>query len=677
MFDIDSLNPEQKRAATSIEGPLLILAGAGSGKTRTVTFRIAHMVKDLRINPKEILAVSFTNKAASEMHERVGKLLGPRLKRGITLSTFHSLAIRILREDIHLLGYSKDFTIYDSADQLSIVREALKNFKMEKASFDKKQILSKIGFLKNSAITAAEFKDTELFDDENDYDLAVEYVYHYYQDKLEFYNAVDFDDILFLAVRLFNDFPEVAEKYSRRYKYVMVDEYQDTNGLQFDFVQGLTSTHQNICVVGDDDQSIYAFRGADLTNILNFEKQYKDTVVIKLEQNYRSTAKILDLANVVIKKNKNRKDKTMRSTNYSGNLPELWGCANTDHEAQIVIDEIIKIQSEGLFLGEVAILYRSNTQVPPFEDQLRLAQIPYAIIGGQKFYEKKEIKDLIAYLSVINNTKDELSLRRILNVPHRGIGTVTLNKLLDMAKDKNTTLFNVLMDNPLGDSKQGMALKQFVITIRRYQDLFKTMTIVQGLAALIQEINYLEFVEKSYDSPKIAKRKKDDVANFMMSTERFYDRFKEDATLQNYLERLLLADASDNKDDDGILKNEVQLMTLHASKGLEFDIVFMVGCEEELLPHKNTIRDGAEIDEERRLFYVGVTRAKKRLYLTHAYERRIYGKDLKRFPSRFVVDVDENYLNSKDRTGFAHMSETEEKEHKSDFFNDLLSSLDD
>lgn len=677
MFDIDGLNPEQKRAATNVEGPLLILAGAGSGKTRTVTFRIAHMVKNLRIPPKEILAVSFTNKAATEMHERVGKLLGNRLKRGITLCTFHSLAIRILREDIHHLGYSKDFTIYDSADQLSIVREALKNFTMEKAAFDKKQILSKIGFLKNNGIGKDEYADSEFFDEDDPYDLATEFVYHFYQDKLEFYNAVDFDDILFLAVKLFNENLEIAQKYSKRFKYIMIDEYQDTNGLQFEFVQGLTSTHNNICVVGDDDQSIYAFRGADITNILNFEKQYQNTTVIKLEQNYRSTSKILDLANVVIKKNKKRKDKTMRSTNFSGNLPEIWGCANTDHEAQIVIDEIIKIQKEGLFLGEVSVLYRSNTQVPPFEDQLRLAQIPYTIIGGQKFYEKKEIKDLIAYLSVINNPKDELSLRRILNVPNRGIGTKTLQKLLAISKEKNISLYDVIRENPLGETKQGLSLNEFSITIERYRDLFKTMTIVQGLAALIDEIEYLRFVEKSYDSPKIAKRKKDDVANFMMSTERFLDRFKEDATLQNYLERLLLADASDSNEDDGILKNEVQLMTLHASKGLEFDIVFMVGCEEELLPHKNTIKDGDDIDEERRLFYVGVTRAKKRLYLTHAYERRIYGKDLKRFPSRFVIDVEGNYLTPKDRTGFAHMSEEEEQAHKSDFFNDLLSSLDD
>ncbi|MCT4640812.1 MAG: UvrD-helicase domain-containing protein [Bacteriovoracaceae bacterium] len=677
MFDINGLNPEQKKAAMTINGPLLILAGAGSGKTRTVTFRIAHMILNVGISPKDILAVSFTNKAATEMHERVSKLLGSRKKRGITLCTFHSLAIRILREDIHHLGYSKSFAIYDSADQLSIVREALKNFKMEKVKFDKKQILSKIGLLKNNGISADEFKDTEFYDEENDYDLATEYVYHYYQEKLQFYNAVDFDDILFLAVKLFNEFPQVAQKYSEKYKYIMIDEYQDTNGLQFEFVRGLTSTHSNICVVGDDDQSIYAFRGADITNILNFEKQYESTTVIKLEQNYRSTSKILSLANVVIKENKNRKDKTMRSDNHTGSLPQIWGCADTDHEAQIVIDEILRIQKKGLFLGEVAILYRSNTQVPPFEDQLRLAQIPYTIIGGQKFYEKKEIKDLIAYLSVIHNPKDELSLRRILNVPNRRIGTATLKKLLEYGQEHNLTLFEAIRKNPLEGTKQGDSLREFVITIDRYKDLFKTMTLVQALASLIDEIEYFAFIEKSYDSPKIASRKKDDVKNFMLSTERFSDRFKEDATLQTYLERLLLADQTDNNEDDGILKNEVQLMTLHASKGLEFDIVFMVGCEEELLPHKNTIRDGMDIDEERRLFYVGVTRAKKELYLTHAYDRRIYGKDLKRYPSRFVINVEDNYLIPKDRTGFAYMSEEEEKEFKSDFFNDLLSSLDD
>lgn len=679
MIDLSGLNPAQKKAAETIEGPLLILAGAGSGKTRTVTFRIAHMIDNLRINPKEILAVSFTNKASMEMHERVSKLLGPRKKRGITLSTFHSLGIRILREDIHHIGYNKDFTIYDQSDQLSIVREGLKQFKADKSAYDKKTILGKIGNLKNAGIAAEEFADSELFDPDDPYDIATEYVYTYYQDKLQFYNAVDFDDILFLTARLFEERPDIALKYSQRYKYIMIDEYQDTNGLQLEMVKALTSAHNNICVVGDDDQSIYAFRGADITNILNFERFFPDAKVIKLEQNYRSTSLILDLANTVIKENKKRKDKTMFSDIDSGPRPVLWACGNGDHEAQTVVDEIIKYQMEGKFLGEVALLYRSNTQVPPFEDQLRLAQVPYTIIGGQKFYEKKEIKDLIAYLSVINNPKDELSLRRILNIPHRGIGTKTLNLYLDESKAENKSLFQIIEKHSEDDSKRGHALKEFVEIINKLRFQFKSMRLDQGLSSLIGEINYMDFVEKGYDSPKIVARKKDDVRNFIFSADKFQDRFEDEATLSFWLERLLLADAQDKQNgEDNILKNEVQLMTFHSSKGLEFDTVFMVGTEEELLPHKNSIKEDADIDEERRLCYVGITRAKRKLIMTYAKERKIYGKDIKRFRSRFFEKLAGKSLLEQDRTNFGHLSSEEEvEEYKSSFFNDLLSSLED
>lgn len=679
MIDLSGLNPAQKLAAETTEGPVLILAGAGSGKTRTVTFRIAHMIKNLRINPKDILAVSFTNKASLEMNERVTKLLGSRAKRGITLSTFHSLGIRILREDIGLLGYNKDFTIYDQSDQQSIVREGLKQFKAEKAAYDKKTILSKIGTLKNNGISAEDYANSEYFDPDDPYDVATEFVYHYYQDKLQFYNAVDFDDILFLTARLFEECPEVAEKYSRRYKYIMIDEYQDTNGLQMDMVKALTTTHQNICVVGDDDQSIYAFRGADITNILNFEKMYPDAKVIKLEQNYRSTSLILDLANRVIKENKKRKDKTMFSEIDSGPRPVIWACGNGDHEAQTVVDEIIKYQMEGKFLGEVALLYRSNTQVPPFEDQLRLAQIPYTIIGGQKFYEKKEIKDLIAYLSVVNNPKDELSLRRILNIPHRGIGTKTLQSYLEEASAQNKTLFEIIKVKAEEDSKRGRALKEFVEVIARCKYHFTTMRLDQGLTSLIGDINYMEFVEKGYDSPKIVARKKDDVRNFIVSADKFQDRFEDDATLSFWLERLLLADNQDKQNgEDSIVKNEVQLMTYHSSKGLEFDTVFMVGTEEELLPHKNSIKNDDDIDEERRLCYVGITRAKRKLMMTYAKERKIYGKDIKRFRSRFFEKLVGKDLLEQDRTNFGHLSSEEEvEEYKSNFFNDLLSSLED
>ena len=678
MIDLNELNPEQKIAAQTVEGPVLILAGAGSGKTRTMTFRIAHMVANLRLNPKEILAVSFTNKAATEMHERVAKLLGPKLKKGLTLSTFHSLGIRILREDIHHIGYNKDFTIYGTADQMSIIREALKNFKTDKVTFDKKTIQSKISFLKNSGVSAEEFADTEFYDEENPYDEVTEYVYHFYQDKLQFYNAVDFDDILFLTVKLFNEYPAIAEKYSHRYKYIMVDEYQDTNGLQFDFIKSLTSTHNNICVVGDDDQSIYAFRGADITIILNFERQYENVKVIKLEQNYRSTKRILDLANVVIKENKKRKIKSMRTDGPDGIMPALWMCGNTDHEAQIVIDELLKLSSSGQFLGEVAILYRSKTQLPAFEAQLIMAQIPYHINGGDKFNERKEIKDLIAYLSVIQNSKDEIALRRILNVPHRGIGTVTLKKLLASASEKKLTLFEMIEEGSHEETKMGEKLHDFIQMIHVFKNYFTTMTLSQALATLIEQINYMDFITKSYDSPKVAARKKDDVRNFVLYSDRFVDRFKEEATLKMFVERLLLADNNDkDKDADGMMKNEVQLMTLHSSKGLEFDVVFFVGVEEELMPHKNVVQEDGDIDEERRLCYVGITRAKKRLIMTYAQERRIYGNDHKRYPSRFVVELKEPFLKEVDRTGFAHMTQEEEEEHKSDFFNDLLSSLDD
>lgn len=678
MIDLNGLNPQQRKAAETIHGPVLILAGAGSGKTRTVTYRIGHMIKNLRIDPKKILAVSFTNKAAMEMHERVSKLLGSRKKRGVTLSTFHSLGIKILREDIHHIGYSKNFTIYDQGDQQSIIREALKTLKMDKATFDKKTIASKIGLLKNNGVSTDEFKDTEYYDPEDPYDVACEYVYHYYQDKLHFYNAVDFDDILFLVVKLFRAKPEIAEKYSKRFEYIMVDEYQDTNGLQFEMIRGLTSCHSNLCVVGDDDQSIYAFRGADLTNILNFEKVYENTTVIKLEQNYRSQQKILSLANSVIRDNKVRKEKTMRTTNQSGPMPELWACANGDHEAQVVIEDIIEYQKEGKFLGDLALLYRSNTQISPFEDQLRLAQIPYTIIGGQKFYEKKEIKDLIAYLSFINNPNDELSLRRIINIPHRGVGSVSLKNYLERAAAQNVPLIEIIKEEARDfDSKKGLALADFIAIINKYKRLFDTMTLTQAMGGLIQDINYFDFVEKSYDSAKIAGRKKEDVKNFLLSTDRFVDRFGSEASLQSYLERLLLVDNQDNqKDTEGAFKNEVQLMTLHSSKGLEFDTCYMVGIEEELLPHKNVIKEGGNVDEERRLCYVGITRAKRKLVMTYSQERKIYGKNLKRHPSRFLVEHGEFYKNT-DRNSFSHMSEEEEQSYKSNFFNDLLSSLDD
>lgn len=669
MISLDGLNPEQRKAAETVEGPVLILAGAGSGKTRTVTYRIAHMLLNLRIPGNQILAVSFTNKAAAEMKERVAHLVEARARRGITLSTFHSLGIRILREDIHHLGYNNLFTIYDQADQMSIVREGLKNYRSNK-SYDRSIIMSKIGFLKNQGISADAFPNSKFYDPENNYDGATEYVYHFYQEKLQFCNALDFDDILFLVVRLFTNFPEVAKKYSERFKYIMIDEYQDTNSLQFALIQALTSTHQNICVVGDDDQAIYGFRGADISNILNFEKQFSNTKVIKLEENYRSTFPILNLANQVIKENTNRKDKTMRTSQTEGALPQLWATGDSDHEAAVIVEEIIKQQSHSIPLSEIAILYRSNTQVPPIEDQLRIGQVPYKIIGGQKFYEKKEIKDIIAYLSLIQNPRDELALRRILNVPNRGIGSVTLNKNLEKSLEQKRSLFQILCDEEEHDG-----IKTFIQIIRKYQRVFNEKSLLDSINDLIEDLHYYDFIEKSYDQAKLAARKKDDVKNFMMAADRFQDRYQEDATLKNFVERLLLADSQDTQaPGEGFKKNEVTLMTLHASKGLEFDNVFLVGMEEELLPHKKTIIDNSDINEERRLCYVGITRARKKLIMTYAKERKIYGKMIPRFKSRFVIELPECYKEL-DRTNFGDMTEEEVVDYKKNFFGSLMDSL--
>lgn len=673
MISLNGLNPQQREAAETVTGPVLILAGAGSGKTRTITYRIAHMLENLHLPGHQILAVSFTNKAAAEMQERVKKLVPQsKLRKGLTMSTFHSLGIRILREDIHHLGYNNLFTIYDSADQMSIIREALKNFRANKA-FDRGMVQSKISWLKNKGISPEEFVASEYFDSENPYDTAVEMVYPFYQDKLRFYNALDFDDILFLVVKLFEAHPEVAKKYSDRWRYLMVDEYQDTNGLQFRFIQGLTSMHNNICVVGDDDQSIYAFRGADISNILNFEHRFPGAKVIKLEENYRSFEPILTLANRVIQENPNRKDKTMRTSQVGGAKPFLWSAADADHEAAVVVDDIIERQKDGVHLGEVAILYRSNTQIPPFEDQLRLNQVPYNIIGGQKFYEKKEIKDLIAYLTVIMNPCDELGLRRILNTPHRGIGTVTLEKYLKISNETKTPLFNVIENEaPLNKRAE---LTTFTELIREMKQIFETQSLTEGVKELIRKTDYMAFVEKSYDSTKFAQRKKEDVENFILSAQRFVERFGPEATLRNFVERLLLADSQDPKAGGGDeQRHEVTLMTLHSSKGLEYDYVYLVGMEEELLPHKKTIQENGDIGEERRLCYVGITRARKRLVMTHAKQRKLYGKDIPRHPSRFVVSHEEA-MTVQDRTTFTGMSEEEIDAVKDDFLADLIKSL--
>ena len=682
MISLSGLNDKQREAAEMVEGPVLILAGAGSGKTRTITYRIAHMVDNLGIKGDSILGVSFTNKAAKEMRERVHTLLGARKSRGVSLLTFHSLGVRVLKKEITKLGYQENFSIYDQSDQMSIVRESLRLYSAEK-KFDPKDVQAKISFLKNAGVMENDFADSPHFNPDDPYSHATEYAYRFYQEKLKFFNAIDFDDILFLTLKLFRQHPEVAKAYSEKFRYIMVDEYQDTNSLQFELIVHLTSTHNNLCVVGDDDQSIYAFRGADVTNILEFEKVFPEAKIVKLEENYRSVSSILDLANSVIKENKKRRDKTLWSQKKSDHKPLLWAMGDTDHEAEVIVEEVVRHQGGGGHLADIAILYRSNTQAPPIEDQLRLSQVPYQIIGGQKFYDKKEVKDLMSYLFVILNPSDQMALRRILNIPHRGIGNATLEKYLKKSEEERLPLFHALEKYPAIDPARAQGIITFTELINKYKKKFETGTLAESISTLIEDIDYLNFIDKQYDNAKQVERRRNDVMNFIESANRFTNYYKENANLKNFVERLLLQDSQDKdkleeeEGDQDVRKNEVTLMTLHSSKGLEFKTVFLVGVEEETLPHKKTITQGEDISEERRLCYVGITRAQERLIMTYCKQRKLYGKDVVRMKSRFLNDLAKSELFiEQDRTTFGHLTNEEADVYKKSFFSNLLDSLD-
>jgi len=682
IISLAGLNRPQRQAAETVEGPVLILAGAGSGKTRTITYRMAHMVANLKINPKQILAVTFTNKAAKEMRERVSALLGSSKGRGLTISTFHALCVRILKREIQNLGYHQKFNIYDTGDQLAIIREALNKYTSEKdGGFERKTIQSKISFLKNRGISPTEYPTTPYYDPESPYDQAIEHCYHYYQEKMRFYNAIDFDDILFLTIELFRKHPHLAKHYSEKYNYIMIDEYQDTNGLQFELVTHLTCLHKNLCVVGDDDQAIYGFRGADVSNILNFEQNYPNCKVIKLEENYRSTNSILQLANKVIAQNTKRKDKTLFSQKNTDDRPVVWACGSTEHEAESVVEDILQFWStDGGHLSEVAILYRSKTQVAAFEEQLRLSQIPYKIIGGQKLYEKKEVKDIMAYLSFLNNPKDELALRRIINIPHRGIGNATLEKYLALKTKDNTDLYQAFKNNPSVDPKRAGDIQTFTKLVEEMQHEFNSRSLPEALGQLIEKINYFSFIDQEYkDAPKQAEKKKVDVNMFMQLAERFVQYHKQNATLNYFVEKIILQDSQDDEEhsdlDDDLKKNEVTLMTLHSAKGLEFDRVYFVGAEEEILPHKKSMAEGTDLNEELRLCYVGITRAREKLVLTYCKERKLYGKNVRRNKSRFLHNLEEGLFDEKDRTVFGHLSPEEAESYKKKFFQGLIEDL--
>lgn len=693
MNPLNELNHEQKIAAEFKNGPLLILAGAGSGKTKTITYRMLNLIINHHVSPENIIGVTFTNKAAKEMRERLKKHLPKNVKSPL-LCTFHSLCIKILREHIHHFGYHSSFTIYDTSDQLSLIRESLEKRKDNK-KFDRKIIQSIISKLKNNAISPEDFPSSKFFDTTNNYHHVVADIYPDYQRKLKLLNALDFDDLLFLTVKLLKSHPNVSLKLSKQFQYITVDEYQDTNPMQFDLIKELTSAHQNICVVGDDDQSIYAFRGADVQIILNFNKYFKNAKIVSLEQNYRSTTPILNLANAMIAQNKNRHLKKLWSNFNSTELPLLWSCQDDDHESLVIVDDINQLAGKGVPWSSFLILCRSNNQFIKIEDALKEGQIPYQLFGGQKFYEKKEIKDLISYLSFIVNPKDDISLRRIINVPSRGIGDTTLESLNSASVQQKLPIIQIIQQN-LSSFKPSTqnALKSFLDLMHDLRFQLKTLSLGDFILELIKKIDYISYVQNFYkEQHLLADLKKNDILSFAESANRFEKRhvefsFKKANTTYDLLYEFLQFCMTQNNpqdDEDEVdlenneklaqAKNYVSVMTMHGSKGLEFDNVYIVGVEDEILPHKKTLDANEDVSEERRLFYVAITRAKKRLVMSYSKEKKIYNTMKERLKSRFLFNLEEFYQ-LQDRTNFGHLTKEEAEEYKKNFFQGLSKMLD-
>ncbi len=630
---LDDLNPSQREAVEHIQGPLLILAGAGSGKTRVITYRIAYLI-ERGISPWNILAVTFTNKAAGEMRERVDRLVGSK-GRSVWISTFHSFAARLLREEIDKIGGSRHFIIYDEVDQLNLIKECTKELDIDEKRFKIAVAQALINRAKDNLVDADSFTIYAQASDEY-FRKVIADIYQLYQRKLKGSSALDFADLLMEAVRLFKERKEVLEKYQERFQYVMVDEYQDTNHAQYLLTKLLASRYKNICVVGDDDQSIYSFRGADLRNILHFEKDYEDVKVMKLEQNYRSTKNILDMAWKVVKNNRYRKKKKLWTNREDGMPVEYALVDNEIDEANLVAEEIIRLMEEEHILRDFAVFYRTNAQSRVLEDAFRKAKINYTIVGGMRFYERKEIKDILAYLRIIVNPLDSLNLKRILNVPRRGIGKKTLNYLEQYAHRYQKSLFETLekvheiKTVPVRISSR---LEDFIDLIGKLREKSRNLTAKELTRLVIETTGYLN--ELASEDTVEAESRIENIKELVSAVGEFEEQ-SEDKTIEAFLEQVSLITDIDTWDEEN---DRVTLMTLHLAKGLEFPVVFVTGLEEGLFPYADALYDQAEMEEERRLCYVGMTRAKERLYLISANQRRLYGQWRWNKPSCFVIEA--------------------------------------
>lgn len=636
---INGLNPEQQKAVKTTEGPLLLMAGAGSGKTRVLTHRIAYLMVEKRVNPYNILAITFTNKAAREMRERIYKMMGGAADE-IWISTFHSMCVRILRRDIDRIGYNRNFTIIDSADQQSVIKNILKEKNIDPKKFDPRAILGSISSAKNELMTPEEFGKMA----GGYYDQVVADVYEHYQKRLRKNQALDFDDLIMITIQLFQRVPEVLEYYQRKFQYIHVDEYQDTNRAQYMLVKLLASRFQNLCVVGDSDQSIYRWRGADIANILSFEKDYPNSSVILLEQNYRSTKNILYAANEVIKNNLNRKSKNLWTENSEGNKIYYYRADSEQSEAQFVAGKIKEqVDSGKRKYSDFAILYRTNAQSRVMEEVLLKSNIEYSIVGGIKFYDRKEIKDILAYLRLIANPDDDISLQRVINVPKRGIGSSSVDKIANFANMHDISMYEALRSIELiGLSpKITKAAGEFRDIISNYTQMQEYLSVTELVEEVLEKTGYRDMLkaEKSIES----ETRLENIDEFLSVTKSFEDG-SEDKSLVAFLTDLALVADIDKLEDDGEKTDTIVLMTLHSAKGLEFPVVFLMGLEEGVFPHSRSLMEEAEMEEERRLAYVGITRAEEELYITNAQMRTLFGRTNINPPSRFIKEIPENLL---------------------------------
>ena len=634
---LEELNPKQQEAVTNVEGPCLVIAGAGSGKTKVLTYKIAYLLQEKSVKPWNILAITFTNKAANEMKERAAALIGENIN-DLWLGTFHAICVRILRKFIDRLGFDTSFAIFDTTDQKTLVKNCLKDLNIDNKLFTEKSVLNEISNAKNEMLEPDQYSVKYAGDYRKE---VISKVYDLYQKRLKENNAIDFDDIINFTIKILMENPDVLQYYTEKFQYILVDEYQDTNKAQFTLVTLLASKYGNITVVGDNDQGIYSFRGADISNILNFEKDFPGTKIIKLEQNYRCTGNILKAANAVIKNNENKYDKKLWTENEEGSLPYVF-CGEDEYaEANFLIEQIHRLKREEYFeYSDFAVLYRMNSQSRAIEDKLRIEDIPYKIVGGLKFYERKEIKDVIAYLRLIANQSDNLSLERIINEPKRGVGKTSIENIRELALQNNTSMYEIIKNADKYIPRIYNNTREFVNTIEELKSI--DVPVSELITLTLNKTGYTQSLKN--ENSVEAESRIQNLEEFLTVAEEF-EKESADKSLTEFLNGISLASDTDSLEDTD---NVVTLMTLHSAKGLEYPTIFLVGLEEGIFPGYQSMDNPADIEEERRLFYVGITRAKQHLFMTFARRRTIFGSTSYNPPSRFLKEIPKEILDGYD-----------------------------